>query len=56
MLEPVVAWMTSFFLAGEGLSTRASLGAGCILGGILLVELKPSNAKKLHQPVSDDEL
>jgi drug/metabolite transporter (DMT)-like permease len=56
MLEPVVAWMTSFFLAGEGLSTRASLGAGCILGGILLVELKPLNAKKLQQPVPGDEL
>ena len=41
MLEPVVAWITSFILAGEGLSIRAAWGAGLILGGILLVELKP---------------
>ncbi len=46
MLEPVVAWITSFILAGEGLSARASWGAGLILGGILLVELKPLNSKK----------
>jgi drug/metabolite transporter (DMT)-like permease len=40
MLEPVVAWITSFVLAGEGLSARASWGAGLILGGVALVELK----------------
>jgi drug/metabolite transporter (DMT)-like permease len=47
MLEPVVAWITSFILAGEGLSARASAGAVLILGGILLVELKPLN-RRLH--------
>jgi drug/metabolite transporter (DMT)-like permease len=40
-LEPVFAWLTSFLVAGEILSTRATLGAVMILCGILLVELKP---------------
>lgn len=43
-LEPVVAWVTSFLLLGETLSRRATLGAGLILAGILLVELKRSGA------------
>lgn len=41
MFEPVVAWATSFLIAGVGLSTRASCGAALILLGIILVELKP---------------
>jgi drug/metabolite transporter (DMT)-like permease len=41
MLEPVVAWITSYFLAGEGLSGRGAAGATLILGGVLMVELKP---------------
>jgi uncharacterized membrane protein len=41
MLEPVFAWMTSFVLAGEGLSRQAAGGAVLILGGVLMVELKP---------------
>jgi len=41
MLEPVVAWATSYLLAGEGLTRRAAAGAALILGGVLLVELKP---------------
>ena len=41
MLEPVAAWVTSFVLTGEGLSARASAGAVLILGGVMLVELKP---------------
>jgi drug/metabolite transporter (DMT)-like permease len=41
MLEPVFAWLTSFLLVGEGLSTRAAVGAALILGGIVLVEAKP---------------
>ena len=45
MLEPVVAWVTSFLLAGEGLSARASVGAALILGGVVLVELKPLNRR-----------
>ena len=39
-LEPVVAWLTSFWLMGEILSRRAVLGAALILCGILIVELK----------------
>jgi drug/metabolite transporter (DMT)-like permease len=42
-LEPVVAWLTSYLLAGEGLSRPAAAGAALILGGVLLVELKPVN-------------
>ena len=41
MLEPVTAWLTSYFLTGEGLSGRAAAGAGLILGGVALVEVKP---------------
>jgi len=47
MLEPVVAWITSYWLVGEGLSKRATAGAALILGGVLLVELKPLNPR-LH--------
>lgn len=47
MLEPVFAWLTSYFLVGEGLSARASAGAALILGGVILVELKPLNPR-LH--------
>jgi drug/metabolite transporter (DMT)-like permease len=39
-LEPVFAWVTSYLLTGESLSPRAAAGAGLILAGILLVELK----------------
>jgi drug/metabolite transporter (DMT)-like permease len=45
MLEPVVAWVTSYLLAGEGLTRRAAAGAALILGGVLLVELKPLNQR-----------
>jgi drug/metabolite transporter (DMT)-like permease len=40
-MEPVFAWITSYLLLGEVLSRRAGLGAALILGGILMVELKP---------------
>jgi len=40
MLEPVFAWITSYLLTGETLSTRAAAGAGLILAGILVVEVK----------------
>jgi len=39
--EPVFAWITSYLLLGEVLSRRAVVGAALILGGILMVELKP---------------
>lgn len=47
MLEPVFAWITSFLLTGEGLAGRAAAGALLILGGVILVELKPLNPR-LH--------
>jgi len=42
-LEPVFAWLTSYWIIGEGFSRRAAVGAALILGGVLLVELKPLN-------------
>jgi drug/metabolite transporter (DMT)-like permease len=39
-LEPVVAWATSWLLTGETMAGRGKAGAGLILAGILLVELK----------------
>ena len=47
-LEPVFAWVTSFLVADEILTARAMAGAACILGGILLVELKPIPSRS-HQ-------
>lgn len=46
MLEPVVAWITSYCIAGEGLSGRAAAGAALILGGVVLVEVKPLNPRR----------
>jgi drug/metabolite transporter (DMT)-like permease len=46
-LEPVFAWATSFIVAGELLSRRATAGAALILAGILLVELKPLGRRTL---------
>ncbi len=46
-LEPVFAWVTSLCLTGESLSGRAAAGAALILSGVLLVEMKPLNAR-LH--------
>ena len=40
-LEPVFAWLTSYVFEHEVLTRQAFAGAGCILGGILIVELKP---------------
>jgi drug/metabolite transporter (DMT)-like permease len=40
-LEPVFAWLTSYVFEHEVLTRQWLAGAGCILGGILLVELKP---------------
>jgi drug/metabolite transporter (DMT)-like permease len=45
-LEPVVAWITSYCIAGEGLSGRAAGGAVLILSGVLLVEVKPFNPRQ----------
>jgi drug/metabolite transporter (DMT)-like permease len=38
-LEPPVAWLTSWAIMGERLTTRGAFGAAMILAGILLVEL-----------------
>ena len=40
-LEPLFAWLTSWLVQGEVLSGRGTIGAVCILAGILTVELKP---------------
>jgi len=45
-LEPVVAWITSYWLVGEGLSARGAAGAGLILSGVFLVEMKPFQGGK----------
>jgi drug/metabolite transporter (DMT)-like permease len=44
-LEPVFAWLASWVLEGEVLTARAVAGVGCILTGILIVELKPLRAR-----------
>lgn len=44
-LEPVVAWITSFCIAREGLSGQAAAGAVLILSGVILVEMKPFQAR-----------
>lgn len=50
-LEPVFAWLTSYVIAGEVLTSRALAGAALILAGILIVELKPFRFSA-HQPLS----
>jgi drug/metabolite transporter (DMT)-like permease len=46
MLEPVFAWITSYLLVGEGLTGRAAAGAVLILGGVLMVEMKPLRPRR----------
>jgi drug/metabolite transporter (DMT)-like permease len=38
-LEPLIAWLTSYLIAGEKMANRGKVGAGMILAGILVVEL-----------------
>ena len=40
-LEPVFAWLVSLLFLGEHLGHRGLLGAGLILAGILMAELRP---------------
>ena len=40
-LEPVFAWLISYWFLGTGLAGRAAAGAALILGGVVLVEMKP---------------
>ncbi len=39
-LEPVVAWLVSWWLTGESMPVRGQIGAVLILGGIIVVELR----------------
>ena len=41
MLEPVFAWLIAYWALGEGLAGRAAVGAGLILAGVVVVEVKP---------------
>jgi drug/metabolite transporter (DMT)-like permease len=45
-LEPVFAWLTSLLFFGEQMGRRAMLGAGLILVGIVLAELRPTSRGK----------
>lgn len=54
MLEPVVAWITSYCIAGEGLSGRAAAGAALILGGVVLVEVKPLNPRRHRLSIAEE--
>jgi drug/metabolite transporter (DMT)-like permease len=45
-LEPLFAWLTSYLLGGESLTRRGVAGAVLILGGVLLVEMKPSDVQQ----------
>jgi drug/metabolite transporter (DMT)-like permease len=47
-LEPAVAWFVSWAITGEVLSMRGKIGAGLILAGVLLVELKRSKPETLE--------
>jgi len=44
-LEPVFAWVTSYFILGERLGWRGGIGAGLILAGIFISELKGSKGE-----------
>jgi drug/metabolite transporter (DMT)-like permease len=54
MLEPVVAWITSYCISGEGLSGRAAAGAALILGGVVLVEVKPLNSRRHRLSIAEE--
>jgi drug/metabolite transporter (DMT)-like permease len=45
-LEPVFAWLTALAFFGEQMGSRAMLGAGLILAGILLAELRPTSRRR----------
>jgi len=53
LLEPVFAWMTSYIVLHERLGIRAGVGALLILGGIVVSELKGSQAE-LQAEVGDE--
>ncbi|MGZ4835880.1 MAG: EamA family transporter, partial [Terriglobales bacterium] len=45
LLEPVFAWITSYIVLRERLGMRAGAGAVMILGGIVVSEIKGSEAE-----------
>jgi drug/metabolite transporter (DMT)-like permease len=47
-LEPVFAWLAALLFFGERLGGRAMLGAGLILAGIVLAELRPTSRGSLE--------
>ncbi|MHB0886063.1 MAG: DMT family transporter [Bacillota bacterium] len=49
-MEPVFAALTSFFYLGEVLSNRALTGAGLMLAGMLLAEVRPR--QETHHPAA----
>jgi drug/metabolite transporter (DMT)-like permease len=48
LLEPVFAWLTSYIVLAERLGPRANLGAGLILAGVVLSELKGGPERAEH--------
>jgi drug/metabolite transporter (DMT)-like permease len=50
-LEPVFAWLTSFFFLGERLRSRSLIGAFLILTGISITELFSSAAPISEHPL-----
>jgi drug/metabolite transporter (DMT)-like permease len=45
-IEPLVAWLTSYWLTGETMTNRGKVGAVAILAGILLVETNRADIEK----------
>ncbi len=54
LLEPVFAWITSYIVLHERLGMRAGMGALLILGGIIVSELKGTQAE-LQAEVGDEQ-
>lgn len=52
-LEPVFAALTAFLVLNEQLPATAGLGAGMILGGIVLAEFNPQGSKELVSAVGE---
>ena len=55
VLEPVFAAITSYFVLGEHLGTRGTVGALLIISGILLSELKGSSVEPPPRPFEQRE-
>lgn len=51
--EPVFAGLTSYWWLGERLGWRGAIGAGLILGGVLISELRGSAAQAEPSPVEE---